>query len=401
MTTSRNRLLRDERGMALAIALLVLLVMSLLATVLMVSIHVESKITSHGLRETNALNVAEAGIGEAQGRIACGDIALASNPRAVAQIFNVAAGSVPVLGTDSTGLATAQPAGEWLPYSTASRGPNVLTVEYKTDNARSTVYRYDATKTPAVQTLSGSPIYVITSTGVVGGDVRKVRAEVYAKRVPANVYAAMMANVAVELKGTIDVCGYNHTSSMPTGHEDDPIYHTGTGDLPGTWSSGEVDVISGAAYTDGDPVGLLENQTGPYTGPNGFYAGPWDVFDMTQAEFFSWIGSPVATPPQPPDGLVYIDGDAAYHGGDGEGLLYVTGDLTINGTFTFRGLIYVEGDLHLNGDSWILGGLIVKGTTTVKLANGNAAVLYGSDMISEAISRASGMFMRLSWRELY
>jgi Tfp pilus assembly protein PilX len=400
MTDLRIRLLRDERGMALVIALLVLLTMSLLATVLMVSINVESKITSHGLRETDALNVAEAGVGEAQGRIAAGDIALGGNPLAVAQIFNTVAGSVPVLGTDSVGLATAQPTGEWLPYSTATRGPDVLTVEYKTDNARTFVYRYDATMSPPVQKLSGSPIYVITSTGVVGGDLRRVRAEVYAKRIPAAVYAAMMANVGVELKGTIDVCGLNHTSSMPTGAEDDPMYHTGSGDLPGTWSSGEVDIKSGAAYSDGSPTGIVENQVGPYTGPNGFYAGPWDVFGMTQAEFFAWIGSPVA-PPQPPLGLVYIDGDAAYHGGDGEGLLYVTGDMTINGTFTYRGLIYVEGDLHLNGDTWILGGLIVKGTTTVKLANGNAAVLYSADAIAEAIARATGSFTRLSWRELY
>ena len=106
----------------------------------------------------------------------------------MAQIFNVASGSVPVLGTDSTGFATAQPAGAWLPYSTATRGPNVLTVQYKTDPARTFVYKYDATKNPAVQPTSGSPIYVITSTGTAGGDVRRVRAEIYARPVIANVF---------------------------------------------------------------------------------------------------------------------------------------------------------------------------------------------------------------------
>ncbi len=129
---------RGERGIALVVALLVLLVLSMLAVVLMVSVNVDTRITSHGLRETAALNNAEAGIGEAQARIRKGDISLSSsNPRAVAQIFNAAAGSVPVLGADSTGLATAQPAGSWLAYSTAARGPNVLTVEFKTDPARS------------------------------------------------------------------------------------------------------------------------------------------------------------------------------------------------------------------------------------------------------------------------
>ncbi len=400
MIDPRIRLLRDQRGMALVIALLVLLVMSLLATVLMVSVNVESKITSHGLRETDALNVAEAGIGEAQARIACGDITLGGNPRAVAQVFNVAAGSVPELGTDSTGLATAQPTGEWLPYSTAGRGPDVLTVEYKTDNARTVVYRYDAAKNPAVQALSGSPIYVISSTGVVGGDVRRVRAEVYPTPYDATTYGAVVANVAVELKGNINICGYNHTASMPTGAADAAGYHTGSGDLPGVWSTSTISQ-QGSADADGSPSALTPNQTGPYSGANGFYAGPWDALGMSQAEFFSWIGPPVATPPNPPDGLVHIDGDAAYHGGDGTGLLYVTGDLTINGNFTYRGLIYVEGDLHINGGAWVLGGIICKGTTTIKLANGQADVYYSSEMIEQALSQASGSFTRLSWREIY
>jgi Tfp pilus assembly protein PilX len=398
MTNLHIRLPRDERGMALAIALLVLLVLSLLATVLMLSVNVETKLTSHGLRQTDALNVAEAGIGEVQGRLAAGDIELGGDAHAVAQIFNVAAGSVPVLGTDTTALATAQPAGAWLPYSTAARGPNVLTVEYKTDNARTAVYKYDASWNPAVQTLSGSPIYVITSTGVVGGDVRRVRAEVYATPVEANTYGAMVANVGVQLKGTIEVCGKNHSSSMPTGSTNHVPYETGAGDLAGVWSTGAV-TQQGNPDVYGSPD-VAQNQVGPYSGPNGFYAGPWDVFGMSQAQFFSWIGSPVAQP-NPPLGLVYIDGNAAYHGGDGTGILYVDGDLTVNGNFTYRGLIYVTGDLQINGGAWVLGGIIVEGKTTIKLANGTADVYYSSDMISEAASEASGNFTRLSWRELY
>ena len=378
------RLLRGKRGMALVLALLVLLVISVLATVLMVSINVESKITSHGVRETRALNYAEAGIGEAQARVTNCDISLDENPRAVAQIFNTLPGSVPVLGADSTALATAQPAGEWLPYSSASHGPNVLTVEYKTNAARTAIYRYDATRSPAVQTLSGEPIYVITSTGAAGGDVRKVRAEVCLTPIQATTYGALVANVGVELKGTIDVCGYNHDSSMPTG--------------AGTWSTSAV-TRQGAASTLGVP-NIAQNQTGPFTGAHGFYAGPWDVFGTSQAEFSQWIGPPVSRP-DPPVGLVHIDGDVAYHDGDGTGLLYVTGDLTLNGHFTYRGLVYVEGDLQINGQAWVLGGVIVKGNTTVRLATGTAKVFYSSETISEEISRASGRFTRVSWHEVF
>ncbi len=392
---------RGERGIALVVALLVLLVLSMLAVVLMVSVNVDTRITSHGLRQSEALNCAEAGIGEAQARIRKGDIALAtSNPRAVVQIFNAAAGSVPVLGTDSTALATAQPAGAWLAYSTATRGPNVLTVEFKTDSGKTKIFKYDEDKDPAVQSTSGLPIYVITSTGRAGGDQRRVRTEVYQKPIPVTTYGAVTANVGVELTGSAYICGHNHSASTPTGYADaNPYpYHTGDDDLAGVWSTDAIS-INGAASPEGNPD-TTTYRTGAYTGEHGFYAGPWDVFGMTEADFYSWLGPPVSSPPNPPVGLVYIDGSASYQGGDGTGFLYITGDLTVNGNFTYRGLIYVEGDLKINGTTWILGGMIVEGATEIKIANGTCDVLYSSEMIQQAISSAGGQFVRLSWREV-
>ena len=380
-----------ERGIALVIALL--------AVVLMVSVNVDTKIMGHGLRVTEALNNAEAGIGEAQGRIAKGDISLSSNPRAVAQIFNVAAGSVPVLGTDSTGLATAQPSNAWLAYSTAARDPRALTVQYKTNNARTAIYHYDESRTPTVGLYSsGSPIYVITSTGTAGSDVRTVCAEVYAKPVVANVFGAVQANVGVHTKGNFDACGLNHRADTPPG-DDGSGYHTGTGDLAGIWSTSNV-THQGSSTSEGSPTADLVNQTGPYSGAHGFYAGPWDVFGMAQAQFFSWVGAPVSVPPAPANGVYYVNQDLAYHGGSGTGLLYVEGDLTVNAGFTYIGVIYVKGDVKINGHAWIMGAMIVEGTVDITMANGTANILYSSDAISQALSTADGSFQRLSWREI-
>lgn len=380
-----------ERGIALVIALLVLLVVSLLAVVLMASVNVNTKITSHGLRETKALNNAEAGIGEAQARIASGDIALNGNPLAVAQIFNVASGSVPVLGTDSTALATAQPTGAWLAYSTASRGPRALTVQYKTNNARTAVYRYDASVTPAVHLgAPGLPIYVVTSTGTAGTDVRSVRAEIYARPVITNVFGALQANVGIHTKGTFDACGLNHRADTPIG-DLGTAYHTGSGDLAGIWSTDSI-THQGASASYGNPADLA--------GQTGFYSGPWDVFGLTQAQFFSWVGAPVSSPPDPADGLYYVNQDLAYHGGSGSGLLYVEGDLTVNAGFNYTGIIYVKGDVKINGNAWILGAMIVEGTVDITLANGTATILYSSDAISQALATADGAFQRLSWREI-
>ena len=80
-------------------------------------------------------------------------------------------------------------------------------------------------------------------------------------------------------------------------------------------------------------------------------------------------------------------------------MLYVDGDLAVNGNFNYRGLIYVEGDLKINGTTWILGGLIVKGKTEVKIANGSCTVLYSADAIAQNIAKYGGQFVTLSWRE--
>jgi hypothetical protein len=129
---------------------------------------------------------------------------------------------------------------------------------------------------------------------------------------------------------------------------------------------------------------------------------------MSQAEYWSWLGAPKSTEPNPPKGIVYLDnnsttqdvsGNFALHGSTGEGLLYVDGDLTLNAGTIYRGLIYVEGNLKLNGHAWILGALVVRGTTEL-VNNGNATVLYSEEAIQQQISKYAGEFVTLSWREM-
>ncbi|MBI1796581.1 MAG: hypothetical protein HY076_00525 [Candidatus Eisenbacteria bacterium] len=397
-------LMRDQRGVALVMALLVLLVISLLAATLMVSVNVDTKIAGTNMRSQQAMNAAEAGIGEAVARIRAGDFpASPVNPRQVVQIFNCVPGNVPVLGTDSTALATKQPAGQWLRYTSASRTDSALTIKYKTNNAKTLIYKYDPAKNPAIQTSTGYPIYVVTSTGRDGASYRRVVAEVIQKPFNANVKAALAANVAIDFSGNSNVCGYNHSIDTPTGTSGRPpcdTYELGFGDLPGAWSTGGISSGGSSAQT-GSPVPNQPNQAG-------FYAGPWEAMGMGQADFYSWVGSPLSAPPANPQGILYLDnngvtqdqsGAFAYTGGNGEGLLYVDGDLSINGNFNYRGLLYVEGDLKINGTCWILGGIIVRGKTTIKIANGSCTILYSADAIDQSIAKYGGQFVTLSWRE--
>jgi PilX N-terminal len=401
----RRESVRNERGVALVMALLVLLVLSLLSAALMMSVNTETLIAGHSQRETQALNTAEAGLAEAVARLRVGDIPNNMNANMNAYIFNTAAGSVPVLGANDIALATAQPAGQWLNYSKATPGPDVLNVHYRTNGA-GVILKYDPTLNPKIQAGSGSAIFVITSTGYQGKDVRRLQEEVIQKPFNVNVKAALAANVGIDFLGNSYTCGHDHSWQTPAGTRDAACVPWETGPkapLPGGWSTGTV-TSGGSSDQRGppDPPGYIQSQTG-------FYTGPWQALGMTQAEFFQWVGAPLGSEPNPPRGVYYLDnngvqgdgtGSFAYHGGDGEGMLYVDGDLTINGNFTYRGLIYVEGNTQINGTFWCLGGLIVKGKTRIRQANGSAGLLYSSEAIQQALQKYGGSLVAISWKEL-
>ncbi len=217
----------------------------------------------------------------------------------------------------------------------------------------------------------------------------------------------MAADVAIAFKGNINICGHDHradTQVQASPPVCDASYHAPaphTTCLPGAWSSNVIQQ-NGSPNVQGSPSNLQQQQA------TGFYSGPWDVLGMQQSEFWSWVGTRYTTEPNPPQGIFYLDNDAvkqngtgdfAFNGGDGEGFLYVDGYLTLNGAFTWRGLIYTEGDLAINGNAWILGGIVVKGKASVKIANGSAIVLYSTEAIQQKITRYGGNIRTIAWRE--
>jgi Tfp pilus assembly protein PilX len=403
----RPRPASDERGMALVLALLVLMVMTVIGAALMANVTIEKKIAGHKARDTQAIALAEAGVQEAMLRIRNGDVPDDANPRGVTLIYNQVAGSLPASGADTTSLATVQPTGSYLNYSSASKS-GVLTVKYRTRG--SSILKYDENAATKINTATGNPIWIVTSTGKSGTATRTIYAEVTRSKINVLSRAAVAAKVGIQFKGNIKVCGHDHRMDTPPGIGP-PACDVGVGTwwmpnphttcLPGAWSSDSI-TTQGSPTVQGSPTNKISGQTG-------FYSGPWDVLGMTQAEWWSWVGTAVGSEPANPRGIYYLDnnstkqdatGNFHYNGGDGEGLLYVDGDLRLNGNFTYRGLIYCEGDLDINGTCWILGGLVVKGKSTVKIANGSATVLYSAEAIQQKIARYGGNLRTLAWREL-
>lgn len=410
---SRPHARHDERGIALVMSMLILLVMSLLGLVLMAGVSMNRTLTGNDQRMRETLNLAEAGVGEALARIRSQETGMMpGDADDVCQIFNTLPGSVPVLGADTIALATAQPLGQYLDYTSPQRSPDVLTVSWKRDPTGTTVMRYDPAKNPAMNTLTGWPVYVVRSTGRVGSARRTVVSEVIQKPFNVSVIAALAADKPIDFVGNAVICGYNHRGDTP--YDDgkngriavispDPFRcqdnETASGHLPGAWSTGTISG-AGASGATGSPSNFTPNQTG-------FYAGPWEAFTMLQHEFYAWMGNPVSIPPGSWNGVFYWDdnnvtqdnsADLALQSVDGEGFLYVDGDLHVNASFHYRGLIYIEGNFDINGQAWILGGIIVRGQTDVK-ATGGMTILYSQEAISQALAKYGGQFVTLSWRE--
>jgi Tfp pilus assembly protein PilX len=403
-----KHVLATERGSGLVIAIMILVVMAALAAGLISAMSTDRRSSSYDFARGTALDYAEAGVAEALDRIRAGDVPDNRNPRMVAQIFRVSAGSVPAVGADTVGMPTAQPTGQFLPYSSDSKGPDVLTVQYMTNAARTGIYFYDATKDLPIQGKSGTPIYSIRSIGRAGIARREVDVVVTPATITPNLKGGLVSDSKVKLHGAVSAIGFDYQAETPAGTGVGGVrngaFETGIGNVPGVWSTGSIDIKAPSKA-----VGT------PNTSPSqsGFYSGPWDVLNMSQSQFYNWIGPAQggAKGKAPlPSGVVYLSspGDKpgngktkfSFDGGSGDGFLYVNGDLEIKGDFTFRGLIYVEGDVKIKGTGWILGGLVIGDKSKLNASHHEGlTVLKSSEAVSTFLNAHKTPFITLNWRE--
>ena len=123
--------------MVVIVAMLALVLLSLIVAGMMATINGHLLLASHQIGSRQALMLAEAGVAEARTRILAGDVPDNDNPRMVTRILSGPSGDVPPLGVDS--IAIASPAlATPLPRAAARE----LTVSYKTNAARTQIYRY-------------------------------------------------------------------------------------------------------------------------------------------------------------------------------------------------------------------------------------------------------------------
>ena len=137
--------LKNENGIALVIALMVLLALSVMAVGLMLSITSEQKITSNNVRAMEALTYAEAGIAEAVNRLDSDESGITIFPTTVNPVLDWRAmiinNAPPTLGTGWENLKiyeTMQPDTSTFPYTldtwaNSSDTQKLLTIRYKSN----------------------------------------------------------------------------------------------------------------------------------------------------------------------------------------------------------------------------------------------------------------------------
>lgn len=405
---------RGERGVALIVAVLVLLFLSMISIVFVNAMKIETKLTGHSEREAQAIAIAMAGIEEAKTRIANGDVPDNSNANQVSMIFNVSSGSVPVLGADSTAVETGQPGGQWLAYSEATRGPDVLTIKYK-KNAANQILRYDANLNPKIQTASGKPIFVISSTGRVGATKKRIEAEFIRETLPVNLKAAAVAGKQIQTQDYVFLCGHDHFTTTPSWKGSLTARDGGAGDCnenlgAGQWETGNAILGGWAAesYQQQAPAQAYGSPVAYQQFQSGFYAGPWETLLMNQTDWWTLMGARQSSLPGSLNGIIHIDNDGTHqnqsgawtiNGGSGQGILYLDGGLQVNGNFVYRGLIYAEKQIQVQGKIWVLGAIVSREGVQIQSSSAGSAILFSEAMISQAISQSSANFVRLAWRE--
>ena len=383
-----KRVWQDERGMALAIAIFALVVVGALVASAFYAGTQEHRIGVNSKRVQEAFEVAEVGVTE---RLATW------RPDSLNQVAIYPADSVTIAPTAA-------------PFGSGSYGGVV---------ARLNPYMF-------LVDVTGSDAASHAGRTQAGSGARQ-RVGLLTRLIPVkfDVQASLTTQGTVHLKGSAVVNGndQNPTEWFDCG----PLAEALAGiriqpgakvDLGGTASvSGDPDVFRDATLTDstftrfsGTTYAELAAEAtvslpgGNYRAEPTFVNGKCDTSDLT-----NWGDG------QHPDSdcgsyfpTVHIAGSASLNGVQGQGVLLVDGDLTVDGGFEWFGIAIVQGQLQSGGGgkapAHFWGAILARNADlSVQDMAGHATVTYSSCSIRKALQGTSrpGMIRSRGWVQLY
>ncbi|MGD9140021.1 MAG: pilus assembly PilX N-terminal domain-containing protein [bacterium] len=423
----------NENGAALVFAILIVVALFVLGSGMAILTRTDIDISRNQRQDVQALYVAEAGVEEALYRLslpwpttmnvngssinaAIADTSRPIDPNWKVRVFLATPGSEPTPGGTEFHTVTIQPESDWLEYSSDSDLDMALTIEHKwkdldDDGVRESgeIVFYDASKFPPENFATGSPVEVITLAGTRGNAERNILVEAIRYPINVNARAALFCDKGVDVRGNVEVCGHDHSFLTPydTTIPACMVYEycsgrtncIGTGCVPGIMTTGDEVDRRGSSDVQGSPTPMD-------TSSSNQFLTLAETLGLSQAEVDEILANAdyhSSRDANPLDGITYFIGDAT--GGEtfnnvmGSGLLYVTGDLDCAGNFGWKGLIYVEGDFKITGTPWVLGAIVVKGTSDYAFTGGDPAILFSSEAIDYYI-RQHLKYVEIGWKEL-
>jgi hypothetical protein len=418
---------RDERGSAMVISLLVLMVLTMIGTLFLVQTNTETQISGHDMRSTQALYNSEAGCAEALARMS--DMSDTANYIGQAQgawTGDPGWGSYIVLangnstedpdyaatasdGLDNNGDGNVDEQGESYPEVPTKQagddpiGYDWVKVHYKL-NATSQVILYgdddDDISTPPRENLAdGAPVLIISADGAQGTARRTV--EIEAVKIPFQIVKAAIYTES-------DDFDFNGTQFLVSGQDWDPETDSpivGGTEVPGIATTGTPSNITASLSSQ-----QQNNVEGDGSEPS-VQDAPADMDLQALAQQFASLATiklPSGTYSSVTWGdydnyeIVYVSGDLHISGGGiGGGALVVDGNFDCSGQFVWYGLVLVLGQIDFTGGGsgiHLFGACLTEGGLNAQVVGGNADVKYSS----EALSRLTQLspYTISAWHEL-
>ncbi len=418
-----------ERGNAMVIALLVLLLLSSMAAVFVSVTKTEKQISGNNLRDSQSLYVAEAGVAEALSRMSTpsspsyiGETTTPPTPgwgryivlSGTASTADPDHASTQSDGLDNNGDGQVDEGSEAYPEVYSSQaglehplGYRWVKVRYKqvtvSGTPRVVLFGDDdnnlATR-PIQNIVRGHPVLILTCNGTQNNANKTV--EVEALRLPGPTVPG-----SVYTEGTLDCKG---TSFLIDGNDYDPVTGTvvtGSTPLPGvvpTQGLGAVTCNTPQGWNNIDGEGTTPSIVPPTVDID--LQAVFDIYEgMADVSYNGTQMNPITSNWGTLDDykIVSVRGGDLHLSGDngGGGILLVDGDMMVSGQFTWYGIVICMGNVDFTGGGagiHIYGGVMTQGNISSSgTVSGNADILYSSSTIAKLTEFQT--YRVCSWRE--
>ena len=404
--------LRDEKGIALVVAMLLLLVLTLIGMSAVNTSTFDILISGRQRASQEAFYAAEAGINEFMGRFRSGATNEISDPTDPKTNPTETSPPWKILLAKSSGTGAAK-----IGFgSTAAHTTSVASLQTQLDFGVEVTHKLDLANKVIIK--SAAPAYTLRSYGFAADGAIKV-IEVELHKVSLDPPGALYSERPVDINGTST---YIQGKDQCGGTINKPGILSTLGNSPSNLS------ISGNPTIDGNETITFDGKTVSvqFNSENLDMRGLVDYlkiyadskYDYTSNQTLTgysdqW-GTPTAVNTTPPTAISY-DGPMKIvyfnmHGNNlklaggshGAGVLLVDGNLELNGGFTWYGVIVVMGALDYTGggEKNVTGGVLTGESATIEVdVGGNAAIIYCSRVADQLKDKVSP-FKMTKWAEI-